>query len=77
MSNNTVKAAVTAVTGFLSSVLGVLYIPVLLMVACNIIDYITGLLAAPNRHRNQFLQKHGLHCKKGHYVAPGGCGGNH
>ena len=49
MSNNTVKAAVTAVTGFLSSVLGGLYIPVLLMVACNIIDYITGLLAAPNR----------------------------
>lgn len=49
MNNNVVKVVITTVTGFLSSVLGVLYIPVLLMVACNIIDYITGLLAAPYR----------------------------
>lgn len=32
--------------GMLSSLLGALYIPVLLLVACNIIDYITGLMAA-------------------------------
>jgi len=35
--------------GMLSSLLGALYIPVLLLVACNIIDYITGLMAAPYR----------------------------
>ena len=44
-----VKIAFPAVTGFLSSALGVLYVPVYLMVACNIIDYITGLVAAPYR----------------------------
>ena len=38
MNNNTIKAIITAVTGFLSSLLGILYVPVLLMVACNIID---------------------------------------
>lgn len=51
MNNNTIKTIVTSVTGFLSSMLGVLYIPVLLMVLCNIIDYITGLAAA--KYRNQ------------------------
>lgn len=49
MNNNFIKAAVTAVTGFLSSVLGILYVPVLLMVASNVIDYITGFMAAPKR----------------------------
>lgn len=51
MKNTTIKAIVTAVTGFLSSLLGVLYIPVLLLVVCNVIDYITGLVAA--KYRNQ------------------------
>lgn len=46
---NYAKIFVTAVASLLSSVLGILYVPVLLMVACNVIDYITGLLAAPNR----------------------------
>ncbi len=49
MNNNVIKAIITAATGFLSSVLGILYIPVLLMVACNLIDYITGLVAAKYR----------------------------
>ena len=49
MNNNVIKAILTAATGFLSSVLGILYIPVLLMVACNLIDYITGLVAAKYR----------------------------
>ena len=40
---------ITVILSFLASVLGILYVPVLLMVACNILDYITGLLAAPNR----------------------------
>lgn len=51
MNNNTIKAIITAVTGFLSSLLGILYIPVLLMVACNIIDYATGIFAS--KYRNQ------------------------
>ena len=37
------------ILSFLASVLGILYVPVLLMVACNVLDYITGLLAAGNR----------------------------
>lgn len=49
MNNNVIKVIVTAVTGFLSSILGILYVPVLLMVACNLIDYITGLVAAKYR----------------------------
>ena len=49
---NYAKIFVTAVCSLLSSVLGVLYIPVLLMVACNVIDYITGLWAAPKRAEN-------------------------
>lgn len=32
-----------------SALLGTLYVPVLLMVLCNIIDYATGLMAAKNR----------------------------
>lgn len=51
MNNTTIKAIVTAITGFLSSLLGILYIPVLLMVVCNVIDYATGLAAA--KYRNQ------------------------
>ena len=46
---NAVKVVVTGVMAFLSSILGVLYIPVILMVACNIIDYATGLMAAKYR----------------------------
>lgn len=46
---NYIKAIITAITGFLSSMLGALYIPVLLMVACNVIDYATGLAASSYR----------------------------
>lgn len=49
MKTNPIKIVITAVVSFLSSLLGILYIPVLLMVACNVIDYITGLMAAPFR----------------------------
>lgn len=48
-SINDIKKLITAITALLSSLLGVLYVPVLLMIACNIIDYITGLMAAKNR----------------------------
>lgn len=43
------KTLLTVILSFLSSVLGILYVPVLLMVACNVIDYITGLMATRNR----------------------------
>lgn len=43
------KAIVTAICSFLSSLLGVLFVPVCLLVGCNIIDYITGLMASPER----------------------------
>lgn len=46
---NYAKVFVTAVASLLSSVLGVLFVPVLLMVVCNVIDYITGLWAAGSR----------------------------
>ena len=44
-----IKAAITAVFAFLTSFLGVLAIPVILMVSCNLIDYITGLMASKYR----------------------------
>ena len=44
-----IKAVFTAIFAFLSSLLGVLAVPVILMVACNIIDYATGLMASPYR----------------------------
>lgn len=44
-----IKAVFITIGSALSSLLGVLYIPVLLMVSCNVIDYFTGLFAAPAR----------------------------
>lgn len=49
---NIIKAAWTTVFGFLSSLFGVLAIPVILMVLCNVVDYITGLMAAPKRSQD-------------------------
>lgn len=46
------KGAVTAAFSFLSASLGILFLPVCLMVACNVIDYVTGLLAAKYRHQD-------------------------
>lgn len=43
------KAVTTAVVSLVSSLLGVLFVPVMLLVTCNIIDYITGLAATQNR----------------------------
>lgn len=39
----------TAVTATLSSLLGILYIPVMLMVLSNVIDYVTGIIASVKR----------------------------
>lgn len=46
------KRILTTVGSVLSSLLGILYIPVMLMVCCNIIDYTTGLMAAKYRKEN-------------------------
>lgn len=44
-----IQALVTSIAGLAASYLGALYIPTLLLVACNIIDYVTGIAAAPFR----------------------------
>lgn len=49
MKDNYIKAFFTTIFAFISSILGVLAVPVILMVACNIIDYATGLMASPYR----------------------------
>lgn len=49
MKENYIKAFFTTIFAFISSILGVLAVPVILMVACNIIDYATGLMASPYR----------------------------
>ena len=49
MKENYIKAFFTTIFAFISSILGVLAVPVILMVVCNIIDYATGLMASPCR----------------------------
>lgn len=44
-----IKVIVTAIVSALMSLLGILAIPVLLLVGCNVIDYGTGLCAAKYR----------------------------
>lgn len=44
-----IKVTLTTIFAALSSLLGVLAVPVVLMVLCNLIDYATGLMAAPFR----------------------------
>ena len=52
MEKNYIKVFFTGVFGLLSSLLGVLAVPVLLMVCCNVIDYITGLMATSYRYED-------------------------
>ncbi len=52
MRVETMKKIWVAIGSVLSSLLGVLYIPVMLMVCCNVIDYITGLMAVKYRKDN-------------------------
>lgn len=47
-----IKALVIMMWGAFMSALGILAIPVLLLVCCNVIDYATGLLAAKYREQN-------------------------
>lgn len=37
--------------GMLSSALGILFVPTVLLIFCNILDYITGLMATPKRNK--------------------------
>lgn len=46
---NRVKALLTLAFSVLSSLLGTLAIPVILLVGCNVIDYITAVIASPRR----------------------------
>lgn len=48
MSEQFKKILITVGSG-LSSFLGILYIPVMLLILCNLIDYITGLMAVKYR----------------------------
>lgn len=50
MGRNPIKGIIIAACSMLSSALGVLYVPTLLMVTSNVIDYATGLMATPNRN---------------------------
>lgn len=49
---NNIKLMLTAVFSLVSSLLGALTIPVMLMVSANVIDYITGLIAHKNRNED-------------------------
>lgn len=57
-----IKAAVIAAVSALMNWLGILAVPVLLMVGCNIIDYITGLAASEYRdeHINSYKGIRGI-----------------
>lgn len=46
---NYIKGIFTAIFSVLTSLFGVLAVPILLMVGTNVIDYITGLIVAPKR----------------------------
>ena len=47
-----IRAVFTTIFACISSLLGVLAMPVILMVSCNVIDYVTGLMASPFRRED-------------------------
>ena len=49
MKENVLKPLIIAIGSAISSYMGILYIPMILLAVCNIIDYGTGLAAAKNR----------------------------
>lgn len=51
-----IKGIIIAVWSALMSALGILAIPVLLLVCCNVIDYFTGIVAS--KYRNQALDSY-------------------
>lgn len=62
---NKFKGIFTAIFSLLTSLFGVLAVPILLMVGTNVIDYITGLLAAPKRDEdlNSYKSIRGIYKK--------------
>lgn len=46
---NTIKGVFASIMGVLNSIFGLLAIPIVLLVVCNIIDYVTGILASKFR----------------------------
>ena len=46
---NTAKGLIASSMGVLNSIFGVLAIPIVLLTVCNVIDYITGILASKYR----------------------------
>ena len=78
MNENHIKAIFTAIFALISSILGVLTVPVLLMVACNVLDYATGLMASTYRAEDiNSYKKHSWNHEKSEHVAPGDCRSNH
>lgn len=65
-----IKVIVTTVGSTLMSWLGILAVPVLLMVSCNIIDYVTGLIASPYREEkvNSYKGIRGIYKKIGMWL---------
>ena len=51
-----ITAAVVAFFATLTAFLGHLAIPIYVLLACNVVDYLTGLMAAPKRgeHPNSY-----------------------
>lgn len=46
---NTVKSIIASIMGVLNSFFGILALPIVLLATCNIVDYITGLMASKFR----------------------------
>lgn len=62
---NRFKGIFITIFSLLTSLFGVLAVPILLMVGTNVIDYITGLLAAPKRDEdlNSYKSIRGIYKK--------------
>ena len=53
---DTIKGIIASIMGVLNSIFGILAIPIVLLVGCNIIDYITGILAS--KYRGQKIESY-------------------
>lgn len=67
---NKIKVIATAVLATITSMLGVLSVPVFLLIIFNIIDYITGIAAAKNRGMkiSSYVGFHGIVKKVSMYL---------
>lgn len=53
---NAAKGVIASIMGVLNSIFGILAIPMVLLVLCNIIDYVTGILAS--KYRGQKIESY-------------------